>query len=888
MLSDIRYRLRALFHRGRLDADLEDELRHHLEQKTRKHAQRGLPPAAARRRALLGLGGMEQVRQQTREARGIRLLQQLRQDVLYSLRSLHRNRTFAAAFILTLSLGIGSCTAVFSLMRAVLFSPVPYGRMAQLVYITTPNRSLTGVPLDAVTPDNADFADLARENHSFSSMTQFAQRTLKLEGTALSLNAAAVDANFFATLQSRPALGRAIDDRDNQQGSAEVAVISRSLRQQLFGADSQVLGKPLRLDGRTYRVIGVMAAGFRYPRKTELDYGNKHIDGTDVWIPLSLTPAQRADRGMSGDCYALARLRPGVSAPQAQAELSALLRPLDPLHTPPAFQAGWYASVKPFTQTLEGSARPVLLLLLGAVFFVLLIACGNSANLLLARSASRTHELGLRAALGAGRVRLIRQMLTESLLLSLGGGLAGTGLAVAFLRVLRLLDPGDIPRLKESSLDGAALGFAVALTLLSGVLAGILPALLASCRNLLGSLRAGGQTGAPAGRYRLSSALVVGEVAVVVVLLTGAGLLLRSLLELNRVPLGFSSTTLSMKLELSANYTSSAQRQAFYRTLLAQLAAAPGITATGAVTNLPLGDSKSVGFFQVEGSADGADQAIDGMSVTPGYFSAMGIALETGRAFSLHDEDDAHSVVVNQAFVDRYFPGSTVLGRHLLPTDPAGALQPQNRQTIIGVVNDVRDWSLEAPPQPQLYQPFHDADSAYLVIRSILPRAAIAASADIVLHRLDRGLAFSQVHSMAERVSEATARRRFQTVLLAVFAAMALALAMVGFYGLLAYTVVQREAEMGIRLALGATRAHIMRLILRQGLRLVSIGLILGLAGSFMFTRLLRSFLYQVSALDPATFAAVPALFLLVALAACLVPARRAAVADPMAALRRE
>lgn len=773
-------------------------------------------------------------------------------------------------------------------MTAVLFPPVPYGHMTQLVYITTPNRYLKEVPLDAVTPDNADFANIRRENHSFSSMTQFAQRTLKLEGTALSFNAAAIDGDFFRTLESRPDLGREISNEDNQQSGAEEAVISHSLQQQLFGEDSSVLGKPLRLDSKTYRVIGVMAPGFRYPQKAELDYGNKHIDGTDVWIPLSLSSAQRADRGLSGDCFALARLRHGISAQQAEAELSALLQRLDPLHTPPAFKEGWYAHVKPFTQTLERSSRPVLLLLMGSVSFVLLIACGNSANLLLARSASRMHELGIRATLGAGRGRLVRQLLTESLLLGIGGGLAGTGLAFIFLRVLRLLDPGDIPRLNEASLNVAAWDFAIMLTLLSGVLSGILPALLASRVNLIGSLRSGGQTGAKGNHYRLNSALIVGEVAIVVVLLTGSGLLIRSLIQLNRVPLGFSSTTLSMKLELPANYASSDQHQAFYRMLLAQLAAAPGIGAAGAVTNLPLGDSKGVGFFQVEGSANGAGQAIDGMSVTPDYFSAMGIALQSGRSFNANGGESRNTAIVNQAFVNRYFAGHSALGKRVFPVSTAGSIRAQDAQTVIGVVADVRDWSVEALPQPQMYSPFRDPDSAYIVVRSILPRAAIVTSATTVLHRLDRSLAFSQVHPMAELVSEATARRRFQTVLLTAFADMALVLAMVGFYGLLAYAVVQRDAEMGIRLALGATRAHVMRLILQQGMRLVFTGLVIGIAGALMFTRLTASSLYGVSALDPVTFAAVPALFLLATLAACIFPARRAAAADPMAALRCE
>ena len=906
MLSDLRYRFRALFRRNHLNAELDEELRDHIERETEKYLRAGLPVEEARRRALIALGGMEQARQQTRDSRGIRMIEQMLQDLRYGLRSLGKNRAFTAVFVFTLALGIGSCTAIFSLMTAVMFPPLPYGDAKQLVYITTPNQNMKQIPPEAIIPDNADFADMKRENHSFSAMTQFAQKSFRLNGANTSLNGATVDEDFFKTLEVSPELGRRINAEENEPSNDGVVVISHSLWLQLFGADPSVLGKSIQLSvkpligtptwsgNKTYRVIGVMGAGFNYPHNSELSYGNIHFDATDLWVPLALTAKQRADRGVAADpvggcyCYTLARLRKGISATQAEAELNGILRPLEPLHT--GFKQGWYAYVKPFMETLDGSARPLILLLMGSVVFVLLIACGNGANLLLARSASRMHELGVRATLGAGRDRLIRQLLTESLLLGVGGGLAGISMAWVFLRVLLILDPGDIPRLHEASLNGKVLAFTVAITLLTSILTGTLPALSASRANLIGFLKSGGQTGARGSRNRIRSALVMGEVAIVVVLLAGAGLLVRNFIKLQQVPVGFSSTTLSMKIELPETYGKPEQRHAFYQTLLSQIGALQGTVATGAIENLPLGGSKGGSLFRVEDHPSQEGQMLDGADVTPGYFSAMDIPLIEGRFFTEEDvSGDQKVVIVNQAFARKNFPGRNAVGKWVAGFNQDVSEQPaKDALTIVGVVADVRDWSVETPPQPQLYGPLSGPDDAYIVTQSTLPRKDVEQSATAILHRIDASLTFSKVHTMREVVSESTARRRFQTVLLTIFAGMALALALVGFYGLLAYSVMQRSSEMGIRIALGATRTHIAGLILRQAFQLVAVGLLVGLASALALSRLLSSSLYEVHPWDPATFALVPVLFLAATLAACLIPARRAAKADPMAVLRSE
>jgi predicted permease len=893
MLSELRYRFRALFRRSQVNDELDEELRDHIEHETAKYVRSGLPADEARRRALIALGGVEQARQQTRDSRGIGMIEQFQQDLWYGLRSLGRNRAFTAVFLVTLGLGIGSCTAIFSLMTAVMFPPLPYGDVGRLVYITTPNRNVGEVPPEAFVPDNADFADLKRECNSLSAMTQFRQEKFKLDRPGLSLSGAAVDAAFFSTLEVEPELGRAINADDNQADNASVVVISHSVWQQLFNSDPAILGKSLQLNGKFHRVIGVMAEGFNYPRKSEIDEGDSHTDATDVWVPLALTAKQRANRGLSGDNYALARLKHGVSTRQAEAELSAIMQRLDPLHDPGTFRQGWYAYVKSFREQFEGSARPLLLLLMGAVTFVLLIACGNAASLLLARSANRSHELGVRATLGAGRHRLIRQMLTESLLLGTGGGLVGVVLARVFLRLLLKLDPGNIPRLQEATLNAKVLAFAVAIMFLTSILTGMMPAIAASRVNLIEFLKSGGQTGAKGERSRFRSILIVAQVALVVVLLSGSSLLVRSLIKVQEVPLGFSTTTLSLKINLPESYTRATtpeKRESLYRSLIAQIADLPGTFAVGTVDNLPFGDTKGVGTFWVENYPNQEGQMTDGGSVSPDYFSAMGVPIVEGRAFTANDATASPTAaVVNQAFVRKYFAGHDAIGKKILPGNPA--VSPQDAKSpriVVGVVADMRDWSLESPPQPQLFLPFRSPDDAYIVIRSALPPKDVVQSATSVLHHIDASLAFSKVHSMRELVSEASARRRFQTVLLSIFAGMATTLALIGFYGLLTYTASRRGPEMGIRIALGATRSDILRLFLGHGLRVVSVGVALGLGAALVLSRFLSSSLYEVRASDPGTFVLVPTLLLILALVASILPAQRAANSDPMIILRRE
>jgi predicted permease len=880
MLSDLIYRLRAFFRRQSVEDELQEELQYHLVREAEKYCQAGATPEEALRRARLVLGGLEQARQQCREARGIRLLDDLLQDLRYGLRTLGKSPGFTIVTILTLALGIGACTAIFSVINAVLIRSLPYRDAKHLVYLFTPIPRLN-VPALTMTPSYADFFDLKKQSRSFAAITDFDQSvyTVTAGDENTQVGAALVDEDFFSTLQSFPELGRTIDATDNLPGHDRVALISHALWQSMFAGSMDVLTKSLRLDGKSYRIIGVMPADFHYPHDTDIPNLDPRIPATQLWVPLALSPQQKATRDDSGG-WAIARLKQGVSVEQAQAELSTILARLDALHDP--FTRGSQALLKPFLEIAVGFVRPLMWLLLGAVSLVLLIACGNAANLLLARASSRTHELGMRAALGAGRGRMIRQMLTESLLLGLAGGCAGIALASLLLHLLLRMNPGNIPRLGDASLDARVLLFCMALSILTSLLFGSLPALAASRMNLVEFLKSGGSRGAVGSHTRLHDGLIVAEIGLVVVLLAGAGLLLRSYLNVMSIDSGFSQSTVSLRIDLDARYKPQ-QRITFFQDLIAKIGFLRGVKAVGAVDGLPLTPYESWTGFWVDGYANRKDQLLSVREASSHYFSAMSTPLIQGRFF-IDDEGTGgkNVVIVNQALADTYFPDRNPIGQRISLHFPHPSWH-----TVVGVVANQRS-NLEEGAVPQVYQPFGGEQTAYLAIRSEIPPKEVASGVRTLLRKADPNLVFSDFHTMGELASEAAARRRFQTTLLTAFAAMALLLGMVGIYGLLAYSVKQRTAEIGVRIALGASRRRVLGMILRKGLQLTMIGLILGLAGALALTRVLASSLYGVSAFDPITFAAVPALLLLVSIVACLVPARRAANVDPMRTLRYE
>ncbi len=870
---------------------MQEELQFHLQREIEENINHGMSPEEAQAAARADFGSVPIAIEACYEARGVAWLDDLAQDVRYGLRTLSKHRSFTVVTVLTLALGIGACTAIFSLVNAVLLRSLPYGEPERLVYVFAPN-SVWKLPPEAFGVSPADFFDFRKQATSFAAATFFNQRTYNLVGgmdRAERAGAARVDADFFRTLGAAPEFGRGFDAKDEQPGGQPVVVISHALWQTVLGGRTDVLRSQLRLDGVAYEVIGVMPAEFGYPHKSDLAYANGRVETTDLWVPLALTPQQKAERD-NPNGFALARLKPGVTVRAAQAEMSTIMVRLNRLHAPGS--RGWSAFVKPFRDSSLGPVRPLMLLLMGSVGFVLLIACGNAANLLLARAAARTHELGVRATLGAKRTRLLRQMLTESLMLSAAAGVVGVGLAWLFLHALLKLNPGDIPRMDSAGLDLHVMGFVLVVTVLTSVLFGMLPSLSATRINLAEFLKSSGMRGISGDKRRVRRGLAVAQIALLVVLLTGTVLLLRSYANVLSVPTGFAATTVTANVELSSQYGNAHKRRAMFSSLVERLKSVHRVQAVGVVNELPLSDSESLATLWVEGYPNEKQQFVEARGITQDYLSAMQTPLLQGRDFSDEDASEHRLVaIVNEAFANKYFANRDAIGRRIR----TGADESDPWVTVVGVAKDVRYMSLEAAAGPLVYRPFWQVEwpdsslvGAYVAVRSSLPQDAVVAEIRAAVKAIDPTLAIADVHTMSDLVSHVTARRRFQTTLLTIFSGTAMLLAMVGVYGLLAYSVRQRTGEIGIRVALGSSKGGVVRLILSEGLTLLGVGLVLGLAAALLSTRLLTGFLYGVPATDPLTFALVPLLLLVATLAACLIPSFRAAAVDPMNALRHE
>ena len=880
-------RLLGLVRRSRADEDFSAEVEAHLALHIDAGVRSGLSESEARRQALIRLGGVEQTRQAHRERRGVLWLENFVQDIRYGMRTLRRAPGFTITAVLTLGLGIGLCTAVFSLVNAVLLRSLPYGDPERLVYLFTPDPNLK-IPAEVICPSYGDFYDIKRQSRLYEDMSSFEQALFSVatQGTTQRIGGARVDEGFFSTLQSAPELGRVIGAEDNQPNHARVAVISHSLWVSMFGGSANALNHTLQLDGVNYQIVGVMPPEFEYPFNTDLPYGDAHIKSTEIWVPLALDAKKKAERNPDAN-VSVARLRRDVTIQQAQSELSTMMARLDKQYQGEEGELsgrGWGALVEGFTAISIGPVRPLMRLLLATVGLVLLIACGNAANLLLARAAERARELGVRAALGAGRGRMIRQLLTESLLICIGGGVVGVGLAFLFLRILPRLDPGNIPRLNEASLDARVLLAAIAFSLLTGLFTGLLPAWSAARTELTEFLKSHAVRGHAAASNRTQNILIVAQTAMVVVLLAGAGLLIRSYINVVSVDTGFSQSTVTFHVDLDSRYRQGPPQRDFFKGFIARLRALPGVQAVGAVNNLPLSKTESLGFFWVDGFPNLKDQILEGRSVSPGYFAAMNIPLLAGRTFTDADEAaDAHTTIINQRFAKTYFAGRNPIGGRI-----SSDQKQSDWRTVVGVVADVRHTSLEEAAQPQMYNANYGFDGASIAVRSTLEPAAITAEIRSSLRSIDSNLAVTDIHTMGDLVSIASARRRFQTSLLTTFAGIALLLALVGLYGLMAYSVNRRTREVGIRMALGAQRSDVLMLVLKNAGWLLGIGLAAGLVCTFVATRAIKSFLFGVSEHDPTTVAVVSGLLVVCGLIAAFVPARRAASTDPMQALRTE
>ena len=799
------------------------------------------------------------------------------QDIRYAARGLRKAPGFTAAALLTLALGIAANTAIFSVIEAVILRPLPFDAPDHLVWL---NGKL--VPLTdegGVSPP--DFRDYRADNRTFDRIVAmgYAANPSNLSGDRPEqVLGNMASANFFECLGIRPLLGRDFALADEQTSLPQVAILGYGIWKRDFGGDRNIVGRTIHLNGAALTVVGVLPSDI--PLLSE----------AQIWVPTPMLNSGMNIR-MGHSLKAIGRLKPGVSLEQAKADLDAVAWQLQSQY--PDTNKNWWMRQRPLREVLIGPVRPALLLMWGSVGLLLLIACVNVANLLLARSISRQKEFALRTALGAGRIRMVRQVLTESILLSLTGGTLGVLAASLGVHALHTFGPADVPRLGESGIDPAVLAFTLGISMLAGIMFGIVPALQISGARLTQRLSESGRMSAPASHKRLSSALVIGEIAMSLTLLVSAGLLLKSFWRLIHVSPGFRTAhvvtaRLELPIETYGPYGDPSARARFWRQFEERVQALAGVEAVGATSELPLSGAHSDDPFHIPGRSYAPSEFDDAQfrQVTPGFLSAMGIPLVAGRWLNEHDNANSPGiVVVNQAFVSHFFPDKNVIGQ---PLQLMG--DPQSTRQIVGVVGDVRHIALSEPDWPEMYVPY--AQFAHPTISVVVRAAAdplnLAAALKAQVTAVDKDLTLSAVTSMDDVLSSSVAQPRFSSQLIGGFAFLALLLAAIGLYGLMAYSVNQRRSEIGVRMALGATRGDILRLVLRGGSKLTLAGIVVGLLGSLAATRVLSNMLFAVTAKDPAVFIMVALLLGGVALAASFLPARRAAKVDPMAALRYE
>jgi putative ABC transport system permease protein len=861
-----------LLRRPAAENELDDELRFHLERQTDKYVRSGMSQAEAVRRARLEFGGLDQVKNECREARGVSFIESLAQDLHYAARTLVHSPAFTACAALTLALGIGANTAIFSVVNTVLLNPLPYPNPQELLAA----RSNDSLP---------NLEDIQRQTNSFASSGGINIEPMDFSGTGepVRVHGAWVDAGLFTTLGAQPMLGRLISADEDVKGGPRNVVLSYPFWRNFMGSDPHVLGRAIRLSDNSYTVIGVMPRDFTLPKER-----------ADVFVSLWVGYPDAADERDVHFMHTYWRLKPGVSLAQAQAEVAQVDRRLAEAF--PHTERERSTLLIPLHEWLVGDVRPALLILFGAVGLVLLIACANFAMLLMVRAVARQRELVIRASLGARNGRLIRQRLTESTLLALVGGAVGLLAAKAGTALLLALKPAELRRLDAIPMDARVFVFVFAISLLTGLLFGLLPAWSASRGDIAEALRENARTTATGvSRSPLRSFLVSAELALALILLAGAGLLIKGFLRLRSVDPGFNPANVTtMYLQLpGTRYPQIPMQTSFRRELLARINAFPGVEAA-MITDLPLAGNFVGHRVVVDGQgirAEGTEPVVQTLSVMGEYFGVMQIPIRNGRDFSAMDREGQPRVaIVNEEFVRELLPGQNPLGARI---DWTRSSDPPEWMTIIGVAGDVKHSGLNQSVDPAVYAPFSQNDEAWrkfmtLVIRTRIPEASLIEDVKKQVWSLDSQIPVSGIQSMDDLLAVSVAQQRFNMLLLGSFAVLAVALAGVGIYGMVAYRVNQRTHEIGVYMALGAQQRDVLRLAMKDGVKLGLLGIGLGLAGAIALTRVMVSLLFEVKPSDPATLIGVALLLAAVAMLACYIPARRALSIHPMTALRRE
>jgi putative ABC transport system permease protein len=863
------------FQRKRMDRELAEEIRQHLEWKTRQNMAAGMADGEARHAARRQLGNPARVEEESRENRGFPLLESLLQDVRYGLRGLRQAPGFTAVAAITLALSIGATTAIFSIVNTILVRPLPYKDSRRIANIRTVSPMFPEFSLGESKPD---YDDIRAGTHVFEQLAMFQQKQANLTGMEEPEQIATTDvsAEFLPLLGVAPALGRGFTPEDSTRKNGDVVLLGHGLWRRRFESDAKIVGKQIMLEHTPRTVIGVLPEGFDFPRKS------------DAWLPLLSSTAEAEKRG-ARFYSVLAKLRPGIGLAAAQAELDNLAARLSTQYSQD--DSGIQLKLTSLQEDVTGSSKSGLVLLLGAVGFLLLIACANVSNLVLSRGARRQQEIAVRAALGASRRRILRQLLVESLLLSFLGGAAGLLVAVYSIDAFRIFAPSGVPRLDELRVDVAMAWIALAISSVAGILSGLAPALRTSRPDLNLALkeRVASGTAAGAGGISLRGFLVAAEIALALVLLDGSALMVQSLLRTLRVDAGFRTDhVLTAELNLPASrYATPEARTLFIQQLLDALHANPQLQNAALSDSSALTDNLKMMMFDAGTLGEGDNSTTLQMrSVAPGYFDTLRIRLVSGRTFNANDVKGGPGVaIINESLARRYFSGQNPLGKVL-----RFGREPNDQSQIVGVVGDTRDVHLQAKPRPQIYLPLlrNPEPSIHIFIRSTTEPLALANTLRKTVWAIDKDQPLSRVQTMDQIISQSVAEPRFRTWLLGVFAVAGLALTLVGIYGVVSYTAGQRTREIGIRIALGAQPGAVLRLVLGQGIRLAGAGALAGIAGALALTRLLKSQLYEIKPADPGTLIAAAALMFLVALAACYLPARRAARVDPLIALRHE